>query len=95
MIWLRGIPLAVIICFLYIIFIELIKSIIANKDWHDKWIPFITTGIALAYGCVAAAFFNVDFYDSVQVILGILASDNIFQVVNKLIPKVMDAIERK
>ena len=93
MIVFRGIPIAVIVCFLYLVGMELAKRYIPNKEWHD-FIDYITMGIGLGYGCVAAWFFNINFYSSIQIILGILASDNIFKIINGLVPKRVDGFER-
>ena len=95
MIIIRGIPTAVILCFVYLFVMELLKRFISNKEWHDKYIGYITMGIALLYGCVAAYFYGMNFYDSVQVVLGILASDNVFHVINKVAPNAVDRFELK
>lgn len=92
MILIRGIPIAVILCFLYLLIMELFKRLIPNKKWHD-FIPYITYSIAVMYGCVSAIFYNMNFYDSLGAILGLLASDSIFSLINKLIPKAVDRFE--
>lgn len=94
MIWLKGIPIALILCFLYFFFLELAKRFIKNKVWHD-FIQYITYGLALLYASFGAVFFDIDFYNGLQIVLGLLASDSIFSLINKLIPVAVDRFERK
>lgn len=93
MIVIRGIPVAIILCFLYFLFLELAKRFIPNKKWHD-FIQYITYGLALLYSSIGSIFFGIDFYNALQVIFGLLASDSIFSLINKLIPKAVDRFER-
>lgn len=93
MIIIRGIPIVLIICFFYFFFLETAKRYIPNKEWHD-FIQYITYGLALLYASVGSVFFGIAFYDSLQVILGLLASDSVFSLINKLIPESVDRFER-
>lgn len=90
----RGIPVAILLSFVVLVFIEIAKRYWIKDEANYDFIPYILVGIALIFGSVGAWVYDLDFITSFTDVLVLLASGGIFKFIKLIAPDLVDVFER-